>query len=1056
MRPITLEMTAFGSYGEKTTVDFTPFDGELFLITGDTGAGKTTIFDAIVFALYGDSSGSERTPAKMHSDYVDRSIDTVVNLAFEQNSSVYSVERKIHFKKKRGSVEYADPSLEAVLTYPDNRVINGSTRVTERITDILGLNKDQFRQIIMLAQGEFRQFLKSDSRKKGDILGKLFDSSPYTYYRKLISEAAKKLSNERAVSTANIRSFMEQTFIIPDDGNEWIREDPELIGKLEELIGKEREWKTRLKDENTKILKEQSAIDTKLGAAEAVNRDLDEYRAKKEHLDELSVQKDEIDRLKNRTDEVRKVQRLIMPRILQFESDSRRQTDLEDNIAALLLDLRFFEEEREKAKKRSEGDVELSKKQDGITARITQLEGTLPDYVKAEQLRTRIDSTDKQLKNDTDSLKREEEELEDLENGVSDLRKEEEELKGAYDDRTLWDGRRTAAKNKLDEVTGENGLEERTARTLKQVETFINAKRTLKIAGDDAAEAKGTYDEIYARYIEGQASVLGDGLIREIEKNGTGVCPVCGTVHGKERIVHIRHADRYYPTKEQMEETREKFDEAEKARQTAFSAFKVADRKLASDENEVILAIERLFGEKTEWDEAGTSRYVREKKKEVEAELENSKAELKQANERVARLDKVRELIKKATGEIAEKMTRIGQLSTSKANGIKQLGELNDELKELADKLQFESEDKVREKINDLSDAKENIIQVLAKHKLDLENANSNYDKTKGSYDSENEKLPGVRKKATDSKILLDGVLGKNGYPSMEAAKAVIAELDDVESWISAQEERITRYDNDVLNTGNRVRELAEITKDKEKIDLDRLRTESDEVQARLEENSKLNSQVDGLIRNHTTVLTGVSTEREKLRKSEPVHKMLSRLSDMATGSNSDIGKLSFDRYVMGATFREIIERANQRLDVMTGGQYELIHKVGASRANSVAGFETDVMDHNTGERRDSSSLSGGETFIVSLALALGLSDVVMSHAGGRSMEALFIDEGFGSLDDVRLDRAVEVLKSLSEGGHRLVGIISHVGRLEESIPQKLIVSSGRNGSSIRVEGVKN
>ena len=162
MKPVNLKMTAFGSYVAETAVSFDAFKSGLFLITGDTGAGKTTIFDAIVFALYGISSGSERTPEMMHSDYVDKSVDTVVELEFIQNRKKYRVKRTLHFQKARGkSDEYSGAKISAVLTEADGNPIEGSTKVTDRVKSILGLDANQFRQIVMLAQGDFKRFLRS-------------------------------------------------------------------------------------------------------------------------------------------------------------------------------------------------------------------------------------------------------------------------------------------------------------------------------------------------------------------------------------------------------------------------------------------------------------------------------------------------------------------------------------------------------------------------------------------------------------------------------------------------------------------------------------------------------------------------------------------------------------------------------------------------------------------------------------------------------------------------------------------------------------------------------
>lgn len=203
------------------------------------------------------------------------------------------------------------------------------------------------------------------------------------------------------------------------------------------------------------------------------------------------------------------------------------------------------------------------------------------------------------------------------------------------------------------------------------------------------------------------------------------------------------------------------------------------------------------------------------------------------------------------------------------------------------------------------------------------------------------------------------------------------------------------------------------------------------------------------LLDNHCTTTNKVVQAIQSKSKSEHAWNRLNRLANLAIGTSGEGGKLSFDRYVMGAVFREILEMANQRLNIMSGGKYELIHQLSVDRQNSTAGLDVEVLDMVTGKQRNSKSLSGGESFLVSLSLALGLSDVVQAHAGGKKLEALFIDEGFGSLDSNTLDIALDVLNQLTEG-NCLVGIISHVSKLEESIPQKIRVKNSERGSSLQ------
>ena len=213
MKPITLVMEAFGSYAEKAEIRFNDFDHGLFLISGETGAGKTMIFDAIAFALYGRTSGGERDPLRMHCDRVSPSVDTEVRLVFLQNGREYTVKRTLHFSKKRGTEdEYGDAKQDAVLTEPDHITVKGQEKVTERCSQLLGMDVEQFRKIVMLAQGEFREFLRANSDRKNEILGRLFDNSAFTRYQNLLNGARSLLSERRRDSQEKLKALIDDGF----------------------------------------------------------------------------------------------------------------------------------------------------------------------------------------------------------------------------------------------------------------------------------------------------------------------------------------------------------------------------------------------------------------------------------------------------------------------------------------------------------------------------------------------------------------------------------------------------------------------------------------------------------------------------------------------------------------------------------------------------------------------------------------------------------------------------------------------------------------------------
>ena len=277
MRPLELEMTAFGSYAGKATVPFAALHRGLYLVAGDTGAGKTTIFDAVVFALYGRASGRDRSPAMLHSDYVEKSTDTVVKLRFEEGGKEYTVHRSIHFPRKRGTEGgYGDQQIGALLEEPDREPTEGADKVTRRIEELLGLNAEQFRKIVMLAQGEFREFLKADSDKKNEILGKLFDNSEYLRYQNLLSGARDELGRRRSERQEELRNLMGNVFLPPDElepgkAEGFLPGHPALLENLRALTEEEQGKLDALSALQERLRQRISELDRQKGAALELN-----------------------------------------------------------------------------------------------------------------------------------------------------------------------------------------------------------------------------------------------------------------------------------------------------------------------------------------------------------------------------------------------------------------------------------------------------------------------------------------------------------------------------------------------------------------------------------------------------------------------------------------------------------------------------------------------------------------------------------------------------------------------------------------------------------------
>ncbi|MEE3395442.1 MAG: SbcC/MukB-like Walker B domain-containing protein, partial [Candidatus Onthomonas sp.] len=341
----------------------------------------------------------------------------------------------------------------------------------------------------------------------------------------------------------------------------------------------------------------------------------------------------------------------------------------------------------------------------------------------------------------------------------------------------------------------------------------------------------------------------------------------------------------------------------------------------------------------------------------------------------------------------------------------------------------------------------------IERHEKALDTAKADYNSISGNLRGRQSALPQMEQSLADAEKALGLALNENGFAALDHAREALrlADGEDAERWLKQKRDGLTGYQNDLTNTSDRIRTLESQTGGLTHIELGALQQELDRIDQRYHAANAACLRLEKQLENHRSAFEQAAAAKAELQKTEQAWHRLEKLGNLAVGVNSEGGRLSFDRYVMGTVFREILEMANRRLNLMSGGKYDLVHQVSADRRNAKAGLDIQVLDVNTGKQRDSASLSGGESFLVSLALALGLSDVVQNHAGGKQLDALFIDEGFGSLDDSALDKAIDVLNQLTEG-NRLVGIISHVSRLEESIPQKIRVRNGERGSSLSVE----
>ena len=1057
MRPILLEMTAFGSYAEKTVVPFSDLRHGLYLVTGDTGAGKTTIFDAIMFALYGEASGSNRTPEMMHCDHAPKSRDTVVRLRFSQGGKEYTVTRSIHFRKKRGTDDsYSGFEISAVLEEPDAAPTQVAGRVTARCQELIGLDKEQFRKIVMLAQGEFQEFLKADSSKKNDILGKLFDNTPYQYYQNLLGGARDELRRRREAIREDLRRLMQNSFTLPreygEDAELFLPEHPQLRENLAALVAAEEARLAELGRGRDAARTVVDGLNAKKGAAEELNRQFDELEEKRRHEGELAQRKDAVEERRRRLEKADAALHIAQPKIERFRDARRALEAARKKISELREKLDESAEDIRKAQALVDGDGEARARAEKLEAAIQKIEAQLPDYrtlqketeakataeKAAAEARQAREAGEKALRETDDSVRKRKEALSVLED--IDLRVERR--KTASDE----------ARKRLTALTGPGGLRE-DVRSLRAAEGELSEKeRTLKSAAEKAQAAEEKHHALYQRFIAGQAGLLADRLAHDLRERGEAECPVCRTKLCREHIPALAALREETPTQAQVDGAKAACDAAE-ARRRAIE--KDADALRASIAERKTALLARAAGALPceSWEELSDDARLDAAESDFTAQANAAEEEYRRTREQQEEKRRCKEELDRLEADLPRLRQAVADSAQAEQTAAAEAKSHDAVLRQLRERLAFGSEEAAEAQRKALEREKADVLGILREHADALAKATGEHGVAKGLLRQTEDELPRHEAAAEEARAAMEAAIASAGFADETEAGAALppAEAPDGEAWLRAERDALTAYDSDAQHTREEIERLAGRLEGKERIDTAAL---AEELLAAGNDHAAANSrynEMDLLLRGHKNVGERAGGYLDRLARSAPAWGRIERLGDLAVGVGGDGGKLSFDRYVMGTVFREILEMANQRLDIMSGGRYELIHRTSADRRNAKAGLEIDVLDLSTGQRRSSGSLSGGETFITSLALALGLSDVVQNHAGGKPLDALFIDEGFGSLSDGVLDKALDVLNQLTEGD-RLVGIISHVDKLGESIPQKILVKNSDRGSRLTME----
>jgi exonuclease SbcC len=961
LRPLLLTMKAFGPYAGTQEVDFSALGGEeIFLITGDTGAGKTTLFDAISFALYGSASGEGRQSHSFKSHFAKEEETCSVTLRFLLGDKIYQVFRAPKQRVPKRDGTFREIGEKAELTLPNGDILSGSRTVDAKIIELLGLDHRQFKQTVMLAQGEFARLIEANSTEKQEIFSRIFDTAAFAALAaKLASEEGelRRLLEGQQQSVGRIIRELVRLGHTSLDTQDAPFQPWEVISKtVQDAVELDKARAQQLAGDIAALEQERLAMD--LPGKKAINQKLSRLDQLTEVLAGLEEQAPAMERRSALLKELRKARELTAQEgALNHTREIVREA--KERIAAL------------EAEMQRQQPLYLQAQEAALQAPALA--------AQAEEARRKADELARREEKALLHLQRRQE----LQKTQQRLNKVQEELLLA-DLAQQWQQRQ----EKMQEL-------EELLQSLQELERLTQA---VGQADELRKQATQKADALLRAFLEGQAVLLA----LELEQGKP--CPVCGSEH--------------HPVPARSEQTPPDQARVEQARQEAAQAEKClgqAQRKVAALTDRVTFQAKAMG-----------------------LEPQRAKDDAQKQLQELTALQREEEKAHPKWKEVAG------------SNLIARREELEAEAAALREKVaahQAVLEAESEEDPADLAEEKAIQLTLAQEKKILYDNLMEELSRTKGEL----ERLQAAEKAAREGWLAaakrleeLEAAfrqgLQEGNFASYEEYAALLPQIPRIE----ALEEEAQKFAAALSATQAQVEQLREETAGAKCWDIASLEERwnylGEEITQKREEKARLAMTISGSL----SCLEELEKLHKRTRSLSERYGIVHELSRLAKGNRAPY--ISFERYILVSYFEEIIQLANIYLARMTDSRFRLRRKTAKSRT---AGLDLDVLDQRTGTCRDVSTLSGGESFKASLALALGLSDVVQIHAGGVNLGAIFIDEGFGSLDDRSRESAVSTLLSLRQQG-RMVGIISHVKELRSYIPARLEVLASPRGSRLQ------
>lgn len=1002
MMPISLTLSAFGPYPDTITIDFESFQEDgLFLITGPTGSGKTMIFDAMIFALYGKTSGQIRQTDSLRCDHALNEIPTFVEFSFSLHQQNYTIKRNPKYYLE-GKKTPKQPS--ALLTLPDGKMVEGIKEVNQKMISLLGVDDQQFKQICMIAQGEFTKLIMASSDEREKVLRELFHSETYQKLEEKLKVHLKTYQDKYDLLLNKRKDLMQELQV--EDHQEYLSKQTKLIAS------QQKEYDDLKKDLDQK--KQQ------LQLYRLQNQRLIQLKDLKQQFQDLKKQENDYQELNKTVDTLKKAQETNYLYISYIKQQKKLQTlklNQEDFLKQLKKLEKDYQEKKVQANSLDYKQQTKEKLQNQIQETkqlINQIYQYQNDYQNLQTLKQQYRMLDEEHKL---FLKKKEK----FENG---LQRDQERIQSEQQVQSKYELIKQQYVRLNEQKVKVHQLSDYYDQILKLNENKSDLQEEYTVVEKQVDHEKMQYNQMEKLYFRKQAGIFA------LQLKEDQPCPICGSLH--------------HPHPAQIEKediTKEKLDQqAKKVKQQEHRLQDILQKILLSNQKKEMLVkqTKQLSSELNIQEEISKEIFIKE--------LDHLSKDEKRMKKEYLELQDELKYIQKLKKSVALSLKDMSTYESKELKQAQSLENIQVQIHQLSGKL----DDSLRQ--YEIGEVNKNYQQVQKEYRqlsLEIETIQQDYEKVKNKYLEIKTKISSLNQQIIQEQEIYDEL--DNKYHT--ALDAFINEEEFLNlktqiNQISILEKKYQDYLISLKSLNEQIISLENEVKDSTYVDLSSLSETIKEVNQQLrEKNDDLEKlKIDYSLKEK--MIKDIQKINQQLEKDEDTYQRYLDLYNLASGKNN--ARVSIERYVLATYFENMLIYANVIMKQLSQGRYQLLRKDDAGKGRSQQGLELDVFDQESGNIRSIKTLSGGESFKAALSLALGLSRMVQDYAGGIELNTLFIDEGFGSLDSQSLDQAMNCLMELHHE-NKLIGIISHVSDLKDRIERQLVVERKQKQSVIQM-----